>query len=73
MYTYMVAGECESFKAGADESKTYGNVTCCSESLCNKPDPDADPEAVVMDTWPPNNDTRPASSGGSLAQGHQVT
>ena len=65
-YTAMPAAQCEQMKANADGSQ-FGNVTCCSNDLCNKPDPVADPDAVLMDDLMANNGT--ATDDGKEGEG----
>ena len=48
MYTAMPAAQCEQMKATVADGSLYGNVTCCLDNLCNKPDPVADPDGILM-------------------------
>ena len=53
----MPAAQCEQMKANGSE---FANVTCCMKDLCNKPDPLADPDAVLIEDFLANNVTAAA-------------
>ena len=75
----MTAATCEGIKAAintTDGFKKFGNLMCCSESLCNKPDPVLDPSAHILDqtnggglNLPGTNQT---SAAGVLAVPHML-
>ena len=66
MYASMSAASCKPYASlnSTDGSNQFGNVTCCSESLCNKPNPVLDPHAHFLN--------QPTSAADAVAIPHML-